>query len=58
MGAITHIRNAYKAEDNRYRQREKQPLAIVNFFKSQGYMNSIFPSAMSKSLTAAERKVV
>ena len=58
LGAINHIRGAYRTEDSRYRQREKQPLAIVNFFKSQGYMTRVFPTAMPKSLKATARRVL
>src|SRR5262249_3482968 len=57
LQAIDYIRNAYRAEDKKYRQ-VKQPLPIVYFFKSQTYIDKIFPNAVAQNLRAAARVVL
>ena len=58
LSAMDHIRDVYRSENTRYKRAEGQALSMINFFKSQGYMNKVFPAAMSKKLTAAARGVL
>ena len=57
LQAIDYIRSAYRTEDRKYRQAEKQPLPVVYFFKNQGYIDKIFPNTVARNLRAAGRAV-
>ena len=58
LSAFDYIRAAFRAEDKRYRQREKQPLTIANFAKSKTYINKLFPPAVARNLRTAGRAVL